>query len=76
VGEKTTPLAAETSLTRHREFEHSTVLTQNGVPGSGWDPYEVWRTRILLPRLLERSLGAATISHRTIDKERANSQKR
>ena len=27
------------------------------VAASGWDPYEVWRTRVLRPRLLERADG-------------------
>lgn len=25
--------------------------------GSGWDPIEVWRTRVLLPRLEQRALA-------------------
>jgi hypothetical protein len=25
------------------------------VRDTGWDPYEVWRTRVLLPRLAEQS---------------------
>jgi hypothetical protein len=28
-------------------------------PASGWDPYEVWRTRVLLPRLEEKQLAVA-----------------
>jgi hypothetical protein len=29
--------------------------------GAGWDPYEVWRTRVLLPRLAERDRVAASL---------------
>ncbi len=29
-------------------------------PASGWDPYEVWRTRVLLPRLAEKNLAVTT----------------
>jgi hypothetical protein len=28
-------------------------------PPSGWDPFEVWRTRVLLPRLTEQRDNAA-----------------
>ena len=30
---------------------------------SGWDPYEVWRTRVLLPRLAE----SGRVSHETVE---------
>ena len=32
----------------------SALPGQGRVPTSGWDPYDVWRTRILLPRLAEQ----------------------
>jgi hypothetical protein len=32
----------------------SLLSGQGRVPTSGWDPYDVWRTRILLPRLAEQ----------------------
>ena len=38
--------------------EQPSDLSQQNVapvqePAAGWDPYEVWRTRVLLPRLEE-----------------------
>ena len=35
---------------------------QDGVPSepTGWDPYEVWRTRVLLPR--QQDGGAESVS--------------
>jgi hypothetical protein len=34
---------------------HTTTSTTPAAqkPQSGWDPFEVWRTRVLLPRLAE-----------------------
>jgi hypothetical protein len=31
-------------------------------PG-GWDPYEVWRTRVLMPRLDARLVAADRVPH-------------
>ena len=33
--------------------------TAPGTIHVGWDPYEVWRTRVLLPRLAERATTAS-----------------
>lgn len=30
---------------------------------SGWDPYEVWRTRVLMPRLDARLTAADRVPH-------------
>lgn len=32
---------------------------ESKVDATSWDPYEVWRTRVLLPRLEDRSGAAA-----------------
>lgn len=38
------------------------TATTNGAP-QGWDPYEVWRVRVLLPRLREiEARGDQTIT--------------
>lgn len=31
-------------------------------PQSGWDPFEVWRTRVLLPRLAEERGDKAAVT--------------
>jgi len=35
---------------REREADASAEAAPEA-PGAGWDPYEVWRTRVLQPRL-------------------------
>jgi hypothetical protein len=37
------------------EHAHEPALAESP---SGWDPYEVWRTRVLLPRLEEQTVVA------------------
>jgi hypothetical protein len=40
----------------------SSVKPRNEEPkaaSAGWDPFEVWRTRVLLPRLEEKQLATA-----------------
>jgi hypothetical protein len=36
--------------------------TAKETPG-GWDPYEVWRTRVLMPRLDARLVAADRVPH-------------
>jgi len=38
---------------REREAGTSADTSEAGPAGAGWDPYEVWRTRVLQPRLEE-----------------------
>ena len=33
---------------------HPIAIRGNGAVASGWDPYEVWRTRVLAPRLADQ----------------------
>jgi hypothetical protein len=33
------------------DFVTLSAADRPGVAAKGWDPYEVWRTRVLLPRL-------------------------
>jgi hypothetical protein len=40
------------------ESEHRLAAQETAIKTSdltGWDPYEVWRTRVLLPRLEDRT---------------------
>ncbi len=45
-----------------RKDESSLGLAGEGSSQGGWDPYEVWRTRILLPRLERERDADATES--------------
>lgn len=38
---------------REREAEANAETAEAAAPAAGWDPYEVWRTRVLQPRLEE-----------------------
>ncbi|HEX6995706.1 MAG TPA: hypothetical protein VF339_16360 [Gammaproteobacteria bacterium] len=38
---------------REREADPSAEPAKADKTAAGWDPYEVWRTRVLLPRLDE-----------------------
>ena len=44
------------------DFVTLSAADRPGVAATGWDPYEVWRTRVLLPRLAGKR--RATISRR------------
>jgi len=37
--------------TEQQLVPHPTIVAGNSGATSGWDPYEVWRTRVFLPRL-------------------------
>jgi hypothetical protein len=52
--------ARESALTKLGETRQAVLSERDGATPSGWDPYEVWRTRILLPRLVEQSRSTDT----------------
>jgi hypothetical protein len=55
--------ATNKNLVLHTMTPSSTPAAQK--PPAGWDPFEVWRTRVLLPRLAEQreqKVAAATVS--------------
>ena len=48
--------AAVTDVANEDSFVAGHVLTKIALPASGWDPFEVWRTRVWLE---QRRLGLA-----------------
>ncbi len=48
--------AAVTDVANEDSFVASHVLTKISLPATGWDPFEVWRTRV---HLEQKRLGLA-----------------
>jgi hypothetical protein len=40
---------------------HPAIVARNSDVVSGWDPFEVWRTRVLLPRLADEALDRLSV---------------
>ena len=56
--ERMTSPATKNNLAVHT----SSRPTQPTPKPSGWDPFEIWRTRVLLPRLAESRTEQATVT--------------
>lgn len=48
--------AAVTDVANEDSFVEGHVLTKISLPASGWDPFEIWRTRV---HLEQKRLGLA-----------------
>ena len=48
---------------RGREVETSAEPVQAEASTPGWDPYEVWRTRVLQPRLTDKRPALPAAEH-------------